>query len=165
MEKSLTKAIKWLILLISFIMFYIQAQIAVNSLRDPPIVDSTETLNIADIDPPLITVCPLNQFNWTKIEEYGYNQDIYQFFNWYDSKNKVYAWGAQYNLTFEELLDEIMVHKDLFTVKLWNLKMNPIYEKRLYPEYGYCVDVSNYTATEKIRLSVELNSGNILLSL
>ena len=167
MEKSLSKAIKWLILLISFIMFYIQAQIAVNSLRDPPVVDSTETLNIADVDPPLITFCPLNQFNRIKIEEYGYRYygNLDYVLHGTSFKNKVYAWGAQYNLTFEELVDEMfMVHKDIFKLELLNRKMNPRYEERFYPGYGYCIDVSNYTITEEIELFVELNSGKTFVT-
>ena len=161
MEITLTKAIKWLILLISFIMFYIQAQIAVNSLRNPPSVDSTETLNIADVDPPLITFCPLKQFNKTAMEEFGYKYGKDSFLSGEDFKNNVFAWGAQYNLTFEELFDEMtMVHKDLLKVKLMDL--NPRYEERFYPEYGYCVDISNYTIAEEIELSVEVNLGKTL---
>ena len=162
MEITLTKAIKWLILLISFIMFYIQAQIAVNSLINPPSVDSTETLNIADVDPPLITFCPLKQFNKTAMKEFGYSEK-YSFLQGEDLKNNVYAWGAQYNLTFEEIFDKMsMVHKDLLKVGLSNMDLNPRYEERFYPEYGYCVDISNYTITGEIELFVEVNLGKTL---
>ena len=87
MEKSLVKAINWLILVFSFIMFFYQVQIAVNQLRNPPIIDSTEILNIADVDPPLITVCPLNQFNKTKMKEFGY-RNLNSVLSGYSYKNK-----------------------------------------------------------------------------
>ena len=160
MEITLTKAIKWLILLISFIMFYIQAQIAVNSLRNPPIVDSTETLNIADVDPPLITFCPLNQFNETKLREFGYYENSGILMGYHNDEQ--FAWGAQYNLTFDELIDEVLTyHKDLFDLEIreGNQNTNPLYEKRFYPAYGYCIDISNYTGTEQIKLHVKFNES------
>ena len=165
MEISLTKAIKWLILLVSFIMFYIQVQIAFYSLRNPPVIDSTETLNIADVDPPLITVCPLNQFNGTAMMlKYGYGFGLDRVLFGDDDKKDVYAWGTQYNLTFDKLIDNMLrVHYDFFIITLtnYNRNMNPRYEKRFYPGNGYCIDVSNYTATDEIKLQVRLNSGDI----
>ena len=157
MEKSLAKAINWLILVFSFIMFCYQVQIAVNNLRNPPVVDSTETLNISDVDPPLITVCPLNQFNKTKMKEFGYG-NLNSVLIGYSYKNKQIGWGAQYNLTFEEFIDKMLiVHRDLYLISLKNTNMKPRYEKRFYPNYGWCIDVSNYTITEEIKLQVYLN--------
>ena len=40
--------------------------------------------------------------------------------------------------------------------------MKPRYEKRFYPGYGYCIDVSNYNITEEIILKIELNWGKAL---
>ena len=157
MEKILTKAIKWFILIFSFIMFFYQAQIAVNNLTEPPIVDSTETLYIADVDPPLITVCPLNQFNMTKIKEFGYG-NLESVLIGYSHKNKQIGWGAQYNWTFEEFIDNMLiVHKDVLVITLANRNMKPRYERRFYPKYGWCIDVCNYTITEEIKLMVYLD--------
>ena len=159
----MTKAVKRLILLLSFIMFFYQAQIAVNNLRNPPVVDTTETLNIGDVDPPLITICPLNQFNQAKIKEFGYN-NLDSVLIGYSYKNQQIGWGAQYNLTFEEFIDKMLiVHRDLFIISIKNRNMKPRYEKRFYPKYGWCFDVSDYIMTEEIRLQIEINSKTFIL--
>ena len=126
---------------------------------DPPIVDSTETLNIEDVDPPLITVCPLNQFNMTKMNEFGYN-NLESVLIGYSYKNKQIGWGAQYNLIFEEFIDKMLiVHRYSFFIRPMNKNMKPRYEERFYPKYGWCIDVSNYTITEDIKLGVKLNES------
>lgn len=156
-EKSVTKAIKWLILLFSFIVFFRQTQIAVNNLRNPLIVDSTKILSIAEVDPPLITVCPLNQFNKTKMEEFRYS-NLQSVLIGYSYKNKQIGWGAQFNLTFEECIDKMLsIHRDLFIISIWNKNMKPRYEKRFYPKYGWCIDVSDYIITDEIQLRFQLN--------
>ena len=150
MEKILTKAIKWFILIFSFIMFFYQAQIAVNNLTDPPIVDSTETFNIADVDTPLITVCPLNQFNMTKIKEFGYS-NLESVLIGYSYKNKQIGWGVQFNLTFDEFIDKMLiVQRYSFYIWPMNKNLNPRYERIFYPRYGWCIDVSNYSLNFKL---------------
>lgn len=46
---NVTKAFRMLILLFSFLMFIWQASVAVGKLINPPVVDSTERLNMTDI--------------------------------------------------------------------------------------------------------------------
>ena len=71
---NISKAFRMLILVFSFLMFIWQASIAVSKLMDPPVVDSTERLNMANIEPPLITICHLEQWNITKLKHYGYHE-------------------------------------------------------------------------------------------
>ena len=65
-------ALKKLILVFSTAMFIYQASVAIGKLVNPPIIDSTQRLSITNIDPPLITICPLNQINSTKFIQFGY---------------------------------------------------------------------------------------------
>ena len=81
---NVSKAFRMLILVFSFLMFLWQARIAVIQLMDPPLVDSTERLNIADIEPLLITICPLEQWNIKKHTlrgGWGYNLVMLFFFS------------------------------------------------------------------------------------
>ena len=61
-----------LILAFSFLMFIWQASEAIANLMNPSAVDSTEGLSIEEIDPLLITICPLDQWNETLLNEFGY---------------------------------------------------------------------------------------------
>ena len=58
-------------------MFLWQARIAVIQLMDPPVVDLTERLSIVDIEPLLITICPLEQRNYTELDQYGYGHEVF----------------------------------------------------------------------------------------
>ena len=42
-------------------MFLYQLNFAINKLMDPPIVETTDTLKLNRIEPPMMTVCPVNQ--------------------------------------------------------------------------------------------------------
>ena len=42
-------------------MFLYQFNFAINKLMDPPIVETTDTLKVNRIEPPMMTVCPVNQ--------------------------------------------------------------------------------------------------------
>ena len=65
------KKLKAVVLLISFVMFCVQLRIAIINLIDPPTVVSNSEKNISDFTPPLITVCPTNQTNITRLQELG----------------------------------------------------------------------------------------------
>ena len=134
-----------LILAISTVMFIYQVSEAIQKLMDPPVVDSTERLKITDIEPLLITICPLKQWNYTKLRQYGYlGQDYLLLRN--------FSWGAQFNLTFEELVGKV-TNFNLSNTRFFgetnngqiNKKLDYKYEIRFYPKYGFCFDLVNLT--------------------
>ena len=151
-KMGLTKLLKGLILAISFSMFCYQAHIAICKLIDPPVVDSTDVFNIADIEAPLITICPMDQFNRSKLANFGYdgtNSLLTGYSMLYGSK---LGWGAQHNLSFEELLKEVQdVDQDY-------PKVNADYEKRFYPRFGRCIEVVNHTIPGDIQLLISIDS-------
>ena len=63
---------KFLKLLVFGVMFCIQFRIAIINLLDPPSVDTTEERSISEIDLPIVTICPTNQTNETRLKELGY---------------------------------------------------------------------------------------------
>ena len=163
MRKNVKRSLKWIILAFSLIMFFYQAQIAVKKLLNPPVVDSTDILNIADIDPPLITICQKDQFSHQTWGKMGYFR-INELLLGNDAKNNITAWGSQYNMTFEEIVDEIVdFDKDYPKLKFkmdngpwWKVD----YERRFYPRHGRCFDFANYTITGDLAFNIVLSRIN-----
>ena len=157
MKESIIKSLNFILLAISFIMFSYQAMVAVNQFLNPPVVDSTETDNIANLEPPVITICPLHQFNRGNGIFLGYD-DYDGFLMGKDTLNNITAWGAQYNMTFEELNEETEdLVKDLPKLK-FRIDDGPLLvadiENRYYPSFGRCIDFSNYTITGNVELNI-----------
>ena len=160
MRESIIRALKWLILAFSLIMFFYQMQIAVNKFLTPPVVDSTDLLNIADIEPPLITVCPLNQLGTANLMKMGYRIST-ELLLGLQSNNNMTAWGAQHNMTFDEMIEEFVnLDKDYPILEFRNEPLWKVnYEKRYYPKYGRCVDFSNYTTTGNLELVIYIDKS------
>ena len=175
-KMNISKAFKMLILVFSFLMFTWQASVAVGKLMDPPVVDSTERLNMADIEPPLITICHLEQWNKTKLEQYGYGDviELLQDFSNRNDEPTLVGWGAKHNLTFEELMDKVTdfhpedIHPDIYVAKDDDdeEKLEFTYELRFDPKYGYCFDISNFVAIGifKILISVHHFTAHVFLT-
>ena len=155
----LEKAFKGFILAVSFTMFFYQAKIAVEKLIDPPVIDSTEILNIEDIQPPLITICPLNQWNETKLKKIGYynKQDFLSGTYDYDHIHGLISWAPKPNMTYEKQIRDLLKftkeNPDIF----FNKKKTSKYEKRFYPKYGWCYDIENFTVVGSIDLQINQN--------
>ena len=161
MRESFVKALKWIILAFSLIMFFYQAQISVNKYRNPPVVDTTDLLNIADIESPLITICPIGQLNPFRLKKMGYDYSESLLLG-LDSKNNVTAWGAQYNMTFDGMIEEIEdLDKDFPSLEYRMGNKGPWlkaeYDKRYYPTFGRCIDFYNYTATGDLELLIKID--------
>ena len=158
---NFTKSFKFLILGFSSFMFTYQTLVAIQKLMSPPVVDSTERLNIKDIDTPLITICPLNQWNTSKVKEFGYEDDFYLLMGFANGSTFI-GWGAQHNLSFEELFQKVqnfkisdpdiqVINKDLSYGKI-------SYELRFYPKFGLCYELVNLTMTKTIRFETKINT-------
>ncbi len=53
-------------------MFVFQMNISLENLFNPPITVSEKRLQLNEIEPPMITICPLNQVDETKLKSYGF---------------------------------------------------------------------------------------------
>jgi hypothetical protein len=167
MEVIITKVLKWMILAISLSMFCYQARIAVYNLVNPPVIDSTQVYDVKDVKPPLITICPMHQYNHTKLNQFGFYRLSDLLLGDYGLINGSYliGWGAKHNITFEQMIGEFLYFDDnpgiYFTMKdeTW---VNADYEISYYPLFGHCFDIYNYTITGDIKLVIEMKSnGNI----
>ena len=156
-----TKSVKFLILGFSSFMFTYQMLVAIQKLMYPPVVDSTQRLKIKDIDNLLITVCPLNQWNTSKVMEFGYEDELYLLMG-FSNESTFVGWGAQHNLSFDDIFVKVQ------TVKLLNPEINLLkkdfsyekisYELRFYPKFGLCYELVNLTMTKNIVLETKMNT-------
>ena len=146
-KMNTSKAFRMLILVFSFLMFIWQASKAIGKLMDPPVVDSTERLKSADIEPLLITICPLGQWNKTMLIQNDYRDEL-DLLKGYSKTGTFVGWGAQHNLTFEELVAEVSNY-NLSHCRIHahsnNIQTEVNYEIRFYPPYGFCYDLLNLT--------------------
>lgn len=150
------KICKTIVFCFSFAMFCIQFKISIDKLLIPPLVDVSEEISIDTIDMPIITVCPTNQINSTKFQEYGYiKNELMLYGNARYNSITYMSWGAHLNKTFSQLLD------DLFPNVLVSSDVNPkltsgpkVIEKVHVPKYGHCMSVSNYSDGHQLSITV-----------
>ena len=155
MRGVITKILKWLILLFSIFMFCYQTQVAVQNLLDPPVIESSKTYNIADIEPPLITICPFDQ--WDNMNEYGYVGCREFLLGEYSQKQNLRSWGGHRNLTFKELIGDMLPSSQELIIEggsFENSGKKVDYEKKFYPKYGWCYEIANYTITRDFTLTL-----------
>ena len=158
---NFTKSIKFLILGFSSFMFTYQTLVAIQKLMDPPVVDSTQRLKIKDIDNLLITVCPLNQWNTSKVMEFGYEDELYLLMG-FSNESTFVGWGAQHNLSFEELFQKVqnfnISDPDIQLINKDNSYEKISYESKFYPKFGFCYELVNLTLTKNIVLETKINT-------
>ena len=161
MGSFLEKVFKGFILAVSFTMFFYQAKIAVEKMIDPPVIDSTVILNIEDIQPPLITICPLNQWNETKLRKIGYYNKNYFLSGTYDYDHGLISWAPKPNMTYEQQIGDLLKYTEdnpgVFFRKKDGTSSIAKYEKRFYPKYGWCFDIENFTVVGGIDLQIWQN--------
>ena len=150
-----SRIIKWMVFAISFYMFLYQGNIAINKLMNPTVLDNTERLNITDIQQPLITVCPQKQFVYDGGMYPGY------LFRGYKKFEGSLGWGAQKNMTFEQLKEELY-DLDLETISIRQETKQGFkrtdYDIRFYNRFGWCFDISNYTISGVVHLKIKTRS-------
>jgi hypothetical protein len=142
-------------------MFIYQTVVAIQNLTNPPVVDSTERFNIEDTDSLLITICPLNQWNSTKLNEFGY-EDEYTLLAGFSRDSRLLGWGAQHNLSFPELLEKVNNFHLTNPVISW-IKQDfsygeILYELKFYPKYGWCYDLVDFPMEKYVFMLIRLNS-------
>ena len=142
-------------------MFCFQLRIATENLIHPPTVDSTYERNITDDDIPLITICPTDQTNLTRLKELKYYKVEY-FLNGATSCNETsycQSWGAHANLTFDQVLKQVFDNDKANKVG-YGYSFSVIddlvnIEDRLVflPKYGICKEISKFNISRKLQVN------------
>ena len=146
------KFVKYNVFLISFAMFCYQLNIATQNLLTPAMIDITYERNITADDMPLITICPTNQTNFTRLDELKYYDIDYLLTG--DTKCNATAWctswGAHLNLTFGQLISQIFHYDKAQSLAMIEgmLEKNSVF----IPGYGLCRETSYVDVTKEIGL-------------
>ncbi len=128
--------LRLLMFFIFMIMLGHQANKALKSLWNPPIVVITDEVDTDHVQENLlIYFCPLNQHNKSKLRMSGYYDEYSMLFGSL-MNHSLNSWGAHINMTFEEMISNISdVSKE--DVDQHYPGMIP----RMFPKFGYCYEI------------------------
>ena len=168
-------------LVISTIFFVWQVTLSLIKLHDPPVIDTTETISIEDINLPVITVCPHKEFSWnlTALEKYGCMENPFYFLSGGGEKDYLLGWGAQWYMSFKEYLEVCTNPTYRYDVSPPKLKMfDDTYawdnrfggftvEGVFVPAHpGYCFNIENYGVNQStLQIIIVLESYEMLCNI
>ncbi len=147
------KLIKGIVLIASMVLFGIQLNTAIDNLFNPQTVDSTKEVDSKEVDLPLITLCPTNQINKVVLRKFGYYFEESMMMG-YTSKSCYWkpcvSWGAQQNLSFNEML------KKIYSIPRLNIESRPslraINNSVYLPGFGLCSEIYHFDPAKKLRI-------------
>ena len=151
------KPLKILILIVSTLMFLYQLYTAVILLLDPPTIDSSSEIDIADIDLPLITVCTTDQYerNIQAFTDLGFGIRIRSIRGELKKNKKIKTWG-NFNKSYEEVLD-VLYDKDVdktLRIQYGDASAIKNYTRVFIPFYGHCSEIHGYDPRRVIMIKV-----------
>ena len=133
----------------------------------PPTVDTTKYKNISEIDLPLITICPLEQTNNTRLKELGYKsvQKLIRGYTKCEEKPFV-SWGKSVNMTFDEILEQVFDDNLANEITYINGgKKTGYHEKIIYmPSFGYCKELSGYSPLKTMFINTQSIPSSIFIT-
>ena len=105
---------------------------------DPPLVVTTSRITISKITPPLMYLCPLGQFDTKKVVAFDFAHETDILKGKIKNRGKGYhrSWGSHKNLTFEQLVRNVIKEVPKET-KIGSILLSP----KLFPKFGYCFEV------------------------
>ena len=166
MKYNQFQLLKFLIIVVSTIMFIIQLRNSLHNLLDPVVADTTETITRNKIPLPLITICPSFQIKEGKVKELGYESFV-DMLNGVKTIDNITHITWKYNdtlVTFSELFEfsvnyttnysQIGLHineiaeglqtKDKYTDQL---------KRKFYiGHWGYCWELEHYNISNIIEI-------------
>ena len=132
-----------------------QLSIALKSILNPPMMMTMSTVDVTDssVPAPLVYICPLDQYNNTKLREYGYNEAFEMLEGKIDSNDFIpKSWGGNnHNMSFEELVRAVIDIEPENKAKYFKGDLKPV----LFPKFGYCferkIDVAKMTFIQPLQ--------------
>ncbi len=157
--------------MLSTIMFMYQMIESIGKLVDPPVLLMQKQVKLNEIEPPMITVCPLNQTDEEKLQSYGFK-------SYHDFLMGNIKATFPTNFSFGEIFEKSLVYipDKEFSIQV-DVNDQAVYkmsnfEKRFYPKYGYCWNLISYnikpemkvyiTSSSKIRTALIFITENLL---
>ena len=138
------KIIRLLLIIIALFLLCYQTKFAVESIMNPPTIVTSHQVPISEISAPLIYICPLDQFNTTRMQQFGYANE-YALFDGRSEQNTSRSWGAHVNMTFQQLMTNILNYSpELIDQKIFVSPGKVIVSPKLYPKFGFCYEVKSF---------------------
>ena len=141
---EISKILKMIVFIISFVMFCYQLNTATQNLMDPQTVLSQYERDAIVDDMPLITICPTNQINLTKISQLKYD-DLE---NMLLGDTECYgttectSWGAHLNFTFDNIKKQIFAFDRVDKINISTEEDVDIKASVVFlPSYRFCKEV------------------------
>ena len=143
------------VILISLVMFGFQMKISLENLFNPPIIVSEKKLSITEIDPPMLTICPLNQVDEEKLKSFGYA--TYSKF----LKGIIKPFHAT-NISFWKLFEQALTYDPYLDLNLEVESKEAKYNitnfvRHFYPKFGYCWELTDYDLTDTLEINIKGN--------
>ena len=132
-----------LILLIAIGLFTYQLRTGWNQLSDPDLLEVINHVDLKYVDPPLIAICPTGQFQKDTLQNNEYVDYIDMLMGILLSKSDVIAWGAQRNMSFDNMVRN-MIDQEL-SVSLDTSEY--FQERKFHPKLGICWLMKPYFET------------------
>ena len=149
---EILNALRFIVFAFSFVMFCHQLNTATINLIDPPTVLTEYERDVTDDDMPLLIICPTNQTNLSRLMKLGYflYEGMLSGETWCNGTALCTSWGAQVNLTFNELKNQVFDLDKVNTLRIYEGK----FENSLafIPAYGLCRETSLLNYTQEIEL-------------
>ena len=164
MTISILFCIKLFIIIISLGYFYKQVRNAVENLMEMPTVDSTYELGLTEQDVPIITACPTNQTNYTRLDELGYMYKSFMYAGLSNCSGKsCISWQHHLNLSFEDLINQIHDIKLTEDIIFMKGPFKTVLEAKsvFLPRFGYCKELSYYNPKSVILISNNHTNTNL----
>ncbi len=140
------KHLRLVLLVILTGMLCYQSHTAVKLIMDPPMIVTRSEDDIVNVPAPLLYICPNKQYDYSKLEAIGYSSEFHLI-----KANETGVWGPSINETWEQLIGNVLINspeeqKSTIEVLTEHVEL----EEQLYPKFGYCFDVKNYSMTGTI---------------
>ena len=133
-------------------MFCHQLNTANKNLMSPGTVESSYERDVTVDDLPLVTICPTNQTNDTRLVELGYFGQLELMLMGQFKCDPVWctSWGAHKNLTFDELKTQVFNLDKVRELDIVGGKFKNSSE--FLPGYGLCKETALFDNTQKFTL-------------
>ena len=146
---------------------------AIEKVMNPAVVDTTDYINIQDLDPPLLTLCPVGQIDDMQLRSTGYKYEngykgfllgemfelsTYVIFAEPTKSKRKVSWGAHRNMSFWQVLNRTLDNQTHFPkFKIEDSTSDYFLEDlttKFYPQFGYCFELENYKIENKVYITV-----------
>ena len=160
MKYKTEQLLRKLVFIVSTLVFVYQIGISTFNLLYPQVADTTEIDILQKIKPPLITICPRDQVNESKVKELGFSYNLTGHTLTFlmgikkDNGTSKLSWGLDMNKTYEELLEYVLDGDADLAVsmikdgKFYNINYNKDLKRKFYIGFsGYCWQLEYYDIT------------------